>query len=73
MLPLVQAVKAQAGVTISRARGSRIGAIVITGESIRGVVNAPPVWERHGGQEQQEGFSEVSTLSLKVVTTRKLA
>jgi hypothetical protein len=24
-------------------------------------VNAPPVWEKHGGQEQQEGFSEVST------------
>jgi hypothetical protein len=46
---------------------------VITGESIDGDVNAPPVWEEIGVPEQQAVSLEVSTLSLKVVTARKLA
>jgi hypothetical protein len=46
---------------------------VITGESIRGDVNAPPVWEKSGSRSNRRVSLEVSTLSLKVVTARKLA
>ncbi len=73
MLSLRQAVKAQVGETISRACASAIGAIVITGESIDGDVNAPPVWEKSGSRKNRRVFLEVSTLSLKVVRPRKLA